>query len=91
MSNNPPPVPPRESRTPEASASQGAETNIVDMREAFRRKDPPSAEELAAAKAFIDGKIEMVRRDPHLSEAEKAVAIADLEARKINASEEPKR
>ena len=52
------------------------------MRDAFERQTPQTAEELEAAKAFIDGKIEMVRRDPHMTDAEKAAAIAGLEARK---------
>jgi hypothetical protein len=34
------------------------------------------------ARAFIGGKIEMIRRDPRMTEAEKAAAIADLEARR---------
>ena len=33
-------------------------------------------------RAFIDGKTEMIRRDPYLTDAEKAAAIADLEARR---------
>jgi hypothetical protein len=36
----------------------------------------------ARARAFIDGKIEMIRRDPSMTEAEKAAAIAELQARR---------
>jgi hypothetical protein len=55
---------------------------IVDMREGFARKTPQTEEDRAQARAFIDGKIEMIRRDPYMTDAEKAAAIADLEARR---------
>jgi hypothetical protein len=48
----------------------------------FARKTPQTAEDEARARAFIDGKIEMVRGDPNLTEAEKAAAIAELEAKR---------
>ena len=78
MSNNAPPPPPGE----RARTDSTRDANIADMRHAFACETPLTAEDLAAATAFIDGKIEMVRRDPHMTEAEKAAAIADLEARK---------
>ena len=37
---------------------------------------------MSRARAFIDGKIEMIRSDPKMTEAEKAKAIADLEAKR---------
>lgn len=55
---------------------------IVDMRDAFARKAPQAEEDRAQARAFIDGKIEMVRRDPHMTNEQKVKAIADLEARR---------
>jgi hypothetical protein len=55
---------------------------IVDMRDAFARKTPQTEEDRARARAFIDGKIEMIRRDPSMTEAEKAAAIAELQARR---------
>jgi hypothetical protein len=55
---------------------------IVDMREVFDRKTPQSEEDRIRAQTFIDGKIEMIRRDPHMTDAQKAQAIADLQARR---------
>ncbi len=55
---------------------------LADVRAQFARRTPQTAEEKARSRAFIDGKIEMVRGDPKLSEAQKAAAIAELEARR---------
>ena len=55
---------------------------IADMREQFARRTPQTAEDRARARAFIDGKIEMLRGDPNLTDAEKAAAIAELEAKR---------
>jgi hypothetical protein len=52
------------------------------MRDTFARKTPQTEEDRTQARAFIDGKIEMIRRDPHMTEAEKAAAIADLRSRR---------
>ena len=76
MSNNPP-QPPNPKRQEEASPAP-----IVDMRDAFARTEPQSEQDRDAARAFIQGKIEMVRSDPSLTEAQKAEAIADLEAKR---------
>jgi hypothetical protein len=72
----PPPTPPVIERTQEKS-----DAPIADMRDAFARKTPQTAEDRARARAFIEGKIEMIRRDPHMTPAEKAAAIADLQSR----------
>ncbi len=58
------------------------EAPIEDKREQFARKAPQTPEDDARARAFIDGKIEMIRSDPKMTEAEKAKAIADLEAKR---------
>lgn len=84
MSNKAPTPPP--SNWKSGATSQGGEANIADMRDTFARKTPLTAEELARALAFIDGKIEMVRSDPHMKDEEKAAAIADLESRRWNLS-----
>jgi hypothetical protein len=55
---------------------------IADVREQFERKAPQTPEDEARTREFIDGKIEMIRRDQRMTEAEKAAAIADLEARR---------
>jgi hypothetical protein len=71
-----PPVPPTTMEQP----ANPANAPIVDMRDAFARKGPQTEEDRARAQAFIDGKIEMIRRDPFMTETQKAAAIADLEA-----------
>jgi hypothetical protein len=55
---------------------------IADVRDSFARKTPQSDEDRAQAQSFIDGKIEMIRSDTNMTEAEKASAIADLESRR---------
>jgi len=61
---------------------KSSDAPIVDMRDVFARKTPQTEEDRAQARAFIDGKIEMVRRDPYMTDDQKAKAIADLEARR---------
>ena len=53
---------------------------IVDMRGAFERKTPQTAQDEERTRAFIDGKIEMIRRDPSLTYEQKAAAIEALKA-----------
>jgi hypothetical protein len=77
MPIDPPPEPPLIIEQPGKPSGP-----VVDMRDAFARKTPQTEEDRAQARAFIDGKIEMIRRDPHMTDAEKAAAIADLEARR---------
>jgi hypothetical protein len=72
----PPPIPPAEESPAEARHKTGA---VADMREQFARKTPQTLEDRARTRAFITGKIDMVRSDPTMSEAEKAAAIAQLE------------
>ena len=50
------------------------------MRDLFARKTPPTERDRTEAKAFIDGKIEMIRRDQQMTEAQKAESIAGLHA-----------
>jgi hypothetical protein len=73
----PPPAPPAIEETQKKS-----DTPIVDMRDAFARKTPQNEEDLARTRDFILGKIEMIRRDPNMTPAEKAAAIADLQSRR---------
>jgi hypothetical protein len=72
----PPPTPPAIELSQKES-----DAPIVDMRDAFARKTPQTEEDRAGASAFIKGKIEMIRRDPHMTPFEKAAAIADLQGR----------
>lgn len=74
----PPEPPPRVEEQPERASG----APIADMRETFERKTPQTQEDRDQAKAFIAGKIEMIRRDPYLTEEQKAAAIADLESRR---------
>jgi hypothetical protein len=84
MSNNTPqPAPPSPNSDWKSGTDHpGGDTNIVDMRDSFARKTPPNAEEVKAANAFIDGKIEMIRKDSRLTDLEKTTAITDLESRR---------
>ena len=72
--DNPPQPPSVDSlgRTPSSS--------IADVRDLFARKTPPTERDRTEAKAFIDGKIEMIRRDQQMTEAQKAESIAGLQA-----------
>jgi hypothetical protein len=81
MSIQTPPLPPDNAVQSAPAASQPA-SPIKDVRDQFARPGPETAEDKERTRAFIDGKIEMVRRDPHMSEAEKAAAIAELEAKR---------
>jgi len=54
---------------------------IVDGRAEFEELTARTPGEPAAEQAFIEGKIDMVRSDPHLTEEEKAAAIEELKKR----------
>jgi len=73
-----PPEPPAAIEQPDKPST----APIADERDAFARKTPQTEEDRTQARAFIDGKIEMIRRDQHMTDAQKATAIADLEARR---------
>lgn len=64
------------------SSNPAADAPIVDMREHFARKTPQSPEDEERTRAFIDGKIEMIRRDPNMSPAERDKAIRELESKR---------
>jgi len=49
------------------------------VREEFARISAGVGRDPEAERAFVEGKIEMIRSDPRLSEAEKLAAIAELE------------
>lgn len=74
-----PPPPPVIEQPSKGTAQQQAP--IADMRKEFERKTPQTAEDRARSHAFIEGKIEMLRRDPSLTDAEKAAAISELRAK----------
>jgi len=50
----------------------------ADMREAFSRMSPTDQPEPDADRAFVDGRLEMIRTDPTLTEAQKEAAIAEV-------------
>jgi hypothetical protein len=77
MPIDPPPEPPLIIEQPSKPSSP-----IVDMRDVFTRKTPQTEQDRAQARAFIDGKIEMIRHDPYMTDAEKAAAISDLRAQR---------
>jgi hypothetical protein len=72
----PPPIPPVEESSAKARSKPGP---IADLRAQFARKTPQTPEDRARARAFIAGKIDMIRADTTMSEGEKAAAIAELE------------
>jgi hypothetical protein len=76
------PAPPQPVIEQPAKGTTQQEAPIVDMRKQFERKTPQTAEDRERARAFIDGKIEMLRRDPNLTDAEKAAAIFELRAKR---------
>jgi hypothetical protein len=78
MPINSPPEPPTTIEQPGRPSS----APIVDMRNGFDRKTPQTEEDRAQTQIFIDGKIEMIRRDPYMTDAQKTQAIADLQARR---------
>ena len=73
-----------QSEPPAPSEPPGKPSNsaIADMRNAFHREEPQPEVDRARTHAFIDGKIEMIRSDPNMTETEKAAAIATLEAQR---------
>jgi hypothetical protein len=76
------PLPPLRIEQP-AENSLRSPTTIEDVREQFARKGPQTPEDEARTRALIDGRIEMIRRDPLMTDAEKNAAIADLEAKTV--------
>jgi hypothetical protein len=87
IDNPPPPPPPPAKVERQRKAASGP---IADMRDAFARNMPQTQQDRADAEAFIDGKIEMIRRDEHMTKAQKAAAIADLESRRQADPAKPK-
>jgi hypothetical protein len=77
-----PPVPSND-RSPDSveliDPKTGKRVPTRDMREKFARISAGAGRDPEAERAFVDNKIEMIRSHPTLSEAEKTVAIAELE------------
>jgi hypothetical protein len=51
---------------------------VADVRAEFERISRQAQRDPQAERAFIEGKIEMIRNDPNLSQAEKERAIEEL-------------
>jgi len=75
------PPPPPGIEQPEPSKRR-PDAPIKDVREQFARRTPQGPQDEARTRDFIAGKIEMIRSDPNMTEAQKAAAIAELEARR---------
>jgi hypothetical protein len=58
----------------------GKRVPVADMRAEFERLSRQVPRDAEAERAFIESKIEMVRQDPNLSQAEKDRAIEQLRA-----------
>jgi len=56
----------------------GKPVMFADMRAEFERVSGQTPRDPAAERAFIESKVEMIRRDCHLSVDEKERAIAEL-------------
>jgi hypothetical protein len=52
---------------------------IADRRRAFKRRTRAAGRDEQAERAFIEGKMAMVRSDPRLTDAEKARALEELQ------------
>jgi hypothetical protein len=59
----------------------GQTVRIGDMRAEFERLSHQMPRDAEAERAFIESKIEMIRSDPYLSDADKKRAIAELQRR----------
>jgi hypothetical protein len=60
---------------------KGGPMTVVDRRAEFARLSRLTPRNHEAERAFIEGKLEMIRNDPRLSDEEKARAIARLKGR----------
>lgn len=87
---NPPnqPTPPLPSELVEAIEAEslhvidsktGQPVRVADMRADFERLSRQVPRDPEAERAFIESKIEMIRSDPYLSDADKERAIANLQ------------
>ena len=56
----------------------GQPVRVADMCAEFERLSRQVPRDPEAERAFIESKIEMIRKDPHLSDAEKERAISNL-------------
>jgi hypothetical protein len=76
-------VPPPPPRFVQGGVSERHEkAPIVDKRGEFAPKTPRTADDAARAREFIDGKIELIRRDSNMSQVDKDKAIRELESKR---------
>jgi len=73
-----PPPPPAGIEQP----ARNATAPIADVRDQFARKTKQKPEDEARARAFIESKLEMIRSDPNMTDAQKAAAIEEIRARR---------
>jgi len=83
MSSDQPPPPPVEGpNEPGPSTGEPAkDAPIVDARGRFGELTGRTSVDPAEQQAFIEGKIDMIRGDPNLTEAQKEEAIEELRKR----------
>jgi hypothetical protein len=62
-------------------AKTGKPVAVADLRAEFERLSRQVPRDPEAERAFIEGKIEMIRNDPVMTEAEKERAIDELRRR----------
>lgn len=75
-------APPPPTFQPQKGVKANEGSNIEDKREEFARKLPQTPEDRAKAREFIEHKIQILRSDPNLTDAEKAAAIEELKAKR---------
>ena len=69
-----------EAQTPQfVDPKTGKPAKIADMRAEFERLSRQAPRDPEAERAFIKGRIEMIRSDPHLCAQEKEDAIRELQ------------
>ena len=61
---------------------------IADVRDSFARVSNDAAADEEATRAFVEGKIEMIRTHPDMSEDEKRAAIAEIREKAGYAADE---
>lgn len=74
-----PPVPP--DRNDDRPNGAGPTPEIADVRDRFARVTKESGSQDEGVPEFLEHKIEMIRTDPNLSDADKEAAIAEIRAR----------
>ena len=77
----PPPDGSEQSDRPQQDEVAGGSPQVDDKRAEFERISRQQPRDAEAERAFVEGKIEMIRTDPNLSDEEKHRAIEEIRQR----------